>query len=284
MKKFMLILMAAAAVALVSCKKDNKRDVVKEDPNTVIWGGVTYKTVTLKDGRTWMAEPLRYIPQGKKASENPADDSGLWYPYKSDGTTCTPLKDEASIKKLGYLYDYETALGAKISEDNLKSFEGKQGICPDGWHIPTSDEFVALCGYRVGIKEAGLKEIINDKAAYYIAEYKGAKIADLDKDGFNWTFSGSISRNTSVQKGSYMKLITDESVCSVPAYLGKNRMSYLMSSTGAKVGKDKSGNITNYQFFGLMSTFTKVIKDGKLSVALDNYKAGYSIRCIKNLK
>ena len=35
---------------------------------TVEWGGVKYKIVTLKDGRTWMAENLRYVPEGKTIS------------------------------------------------------------------------------------------------------------------------------------------------------------------------------------------------------------------------
>ena len=50
MKKLMFIMMAAAAISLVSCKKDNADNVDKSD--TVTWGGVTYKTVKLKDGRT----------------------------------------------------------------------------------------------------------------------------------------------------------------------------------------------------------------------------------------
>ncbi len=38
---------------------------------TVEWGGVKYKIVTLKDGRTWMAENLRYVPEGKTISSDP---------------------------------------------------------------------------------------------------------------------------------------------------------------------------------------------------------------------
>ena len=214
----MFIMMAAAAISLVSCKKDNADNVDKSD--TVTWGGVTYKTVKLKDGRTWMAEPLRYVPKGKTASENPNDGSGFWYPYSSDGTNCTPLKDKASIKALGYLYDYETAFGAAISEDNFKSFEGKQGICPDGWHIPTRAELIALCGSSVkGADDAAA--IKDEKAAYYDKDYNGAKIADLNADNFNWSFSGTVSKNSKLKNGSYQKVITSKKNCSVDDFLGK---------------------------------------------------------------
>ncbi len=77
--------------------------------------------------------------------------SHIWYPYELvtiDGTlTAKALQDEASIKELGYLYDFQAALGGKeITDSNLTSFEGAQGICPKGWHIPTRLEYFNLVG------------------------------------------------------------------------------------------------------------------------------------------
>ena len=54
--------------------------VQEPETPTVSWGGVDYKTVTLKDGRTWMAENLRYVPEGKTPSSDPAEEAGIWYP------------------------------------------------------------------------------------------------------------------------------------------------------------------------------------------------------------
>ena len=285
MKRFILVFMAVAAVSLTSCKKNNdNKPVVPEEPKTVEWGGATYNIVKMGDGRFWLAEPLRYVPKGKTASDNPNDDSGFWYPYKSDGTKCTPLKDEASIKELGYLYDYETALGGvKLNKDNFMSFEGAQGICPDGWHIPTRTELIALCGFS--IKKAGeADKVVNEQAAYYDAEYKGAKVTALDAAGFKWNFSGTVARNSSTLKGSYVNNIISETNSTVSGYFGKNALTYIMSSTGDSVGKDKAGNINNYKFFGMMTAFKKpATPEGKLSVLYTNYKSGYSIRCIKNL-
>ena len=36
--------------------------------------------------------------------------------------------------------------GKEVTEENCYEFEGAQGICPEGWHIPTRPEFVGLCG------------------------------------------------------------------------------------------------------------------------------------------
>lgn len=103
-----------------------------EEPNTLTYGGVTYKTVTLSNGQTWMAEPLRYIPEGMTVSSDPADDNAhIWYPYEVVDGTATALTDEASIAAKGYLYDMCAALGVdEITADNCKSFEGGTGYLP----------------------------------------------------------------------------------------------------------------------------------------------------------
>ncbi|MCQ5111360.1 fibrobacter succinogenes major paralogous domain-containing protein, partial [Bacteroides thetaiotaomicron] len=99
----------------------------------------------------WMAEPLRYVPDGYTPSSDPAADSHIWYPYQLvtvDGTlTAKALQDEASIKQYGYLYDIHAALSGKaVTPDNCYDFEGAQGICPKGWHIPTRAEYFSLVG------------------------------------------------------------------------------------------------------------------------------------------
>ena len=239
------------------------------------YGGVTYHTVDMKDGRTWLAEPLSFVPDGKKASSDPGDASGFWYPYSTSGAALT---DASSIARNGYLYDYATALGvSEVTKDNYTTFEGARGICPEGYHIPTRAEFIALCG--VSLKSSTESaNVVNADAAYYNADYAGAKITALDADGFNWNFSGMINRTTSTASGKYMTLATSSTTCSVESYLNRLAMTFLMSSTGYAVNAT-SGNI---QFFGMMSSFTKTTMEGKLTVAYANYLAGYPVRCIKD--
>ena len=93
-----------------------------------------------------MTEPMAYLPEGMTASADPASGS-VWYPYSSDGTAGTALTDEESIKALGYLYSYEAVFGTAFTDENYNTFEGAQGICPKGWHVPTRAEFLELFGY-----------------------------------------------------------------------------------------------------------------------------------------
>ncbi|MCX6239254.1 MAG: fibrobacter succinogenes major paralogous domain-containing protein [Bacteroidia bacterium] len=81
--------------------------------------GKKYKTVKIGT-QTWMAENLAY-----KA------ESGCW--AYSD--------NEDNVATYGYLYDWKTA---KIA-------------CPEGWHLPTNEEWSTLCDYLGGEKIAGGK-------------------------------------------------------------------------------------------------------------------------------
>ena len=132
-------------------KGDDSEVPFEEHDGYFIYDGITYNTVTLSNGTTWMAEPLRYVPDGYTPSSDPAADSHIWYPYELvtvDGTlTAKALQDEASIKQYGYLYDIHAALSGKaVTPENCYDFEGAQGICPKGWHIPTRAEYFSLVG------------------------------------------------------------------------------------------------------------------------------------------
>ena len=230
---------------------------------TVSWGGVDYKIVTLKDGRTWMAENLRYVPAGKTPSSDPKVDAGIWYPA-ANATPAAP--DPSLVKERGLLYDAATAFGVDaITEDNAASLEGTQGICPDGWHIPTERELTGLVGHNANTS------LNNTNAPYYEAAVSGARIDALNADGFNWTFAGVRNKTGSTATGSY--LATASPAGSGDTVYGV--MAYVWGSTFYKKNTE-----TNFQFYAFMSTYNASNK--KVTVAYGNYLSGYSVRCIKN--
>jgi len=102
---------------------------------TVTHGGQTYKTVVI-GSQTWMAENLNYKLKV---------DKGWDVCYKEEFPYCDTY---------GRLYDWATAMALPY-DCNFKSCSGKikvkhQGICPDGWHIPTSVEWDKLYRYVDG--------------------------------------------------------------------------------------------------------------------------------------
>lgn len=94
--------------------ENNSSDIVGD---TMTIGSESYPTRTI-GGRVWMAENVRFLPEGATIGED------VWYPG-----------DASKLATLGYLYNYATATN---------------GICPDGWHVPTADELSLLIGADCG--------------------------------------------------------------------------------------------------------------------------------------
>ena len=129
--------------------------------------GRVYKTVKL-GSQEWMAENLNYAAEGSLCYEN----------------------DEKNCEKYGRLYNWEVALdtsnrgcGDNFSGCRLRSdFHPREGICPDGWHVPEHAEWDTLFAYADAHGEG---ESAGDALqAYYRDDYL-EKTYSSDRFGFN---------------------------------------------------------------------------------------------------
>lgn len=96
-----------------------------EEGDGVNYGDVTYKTRIIA-GKEWMAENLRYIPEGAILATD--------YIY--------PDNNKHLIETLGLLYPYKTAMAE--AEPVLNDAATVRGICPEGWRLPKIDELLEL--------------------------------------------------------------------------------------------------------------------------------------------
>jgi len=106
-------------------------------PGPSVFYGENYETVVIGE-QTWFKRNLNYAVTGSKCGNG----SGL-----SDANTTT-------CDTYGRLYDWETAM--KLPGCNSKSCSSQidtkhhQGICPDGWHIPSNADWDKLMRYVDG--------------------------------------------------------------------------------------------------------------------------------------
>ena len=227
-----------------------------------VYDGVEYKTVTLADGNKWMAENLRFIPRGRTVSSNPAEDAGIWYP----AANAEKVADPALVESLGLLYDAATAFGVEaVTLENAATFEGTQGICPRGWHIPTVADMTGLVGY------CSNPSLINTDGAYYDASVNGASLAVLAEAGWPWQFASMRNKATTTGTGSY-------TVTSYDGIYGV--MSYLIGSSMYQTITNTDGSLKNVQYYYFMPTYNAT--NEKVLVAYGNFLAGASLRCVKN--
>lgn len=219
-----------------------------------------YALVTMKDGRKWMAENLRYVPKGKTVEADYVQEGdGIWYPLApqfdqgQDKYVGVVSTEATVIAAHGYLYTFAAVMGVDaITEENSATFEGKQGICPNGWHVPTKAELEALL------------------AAYPSAVTGKSDLAALIADGFTCPLTGMRMKNTSMLEGSI------SGNCYEDHLMG----GYMMSSTKNQYAVNATTGAITTQNKCLMLVSNK--SNTNASVSNASNLAGVPVRCIKD--
>lgn len=163
---------ATLAVIVTGCNKKSNEPI---NNNSKAVGtvtdvcGNTYNYVKI-GSQYWLAENMRcnkYDTESERANEtiaipskndeyyydNPFDASNPFYFDASDksswrGYAYADNLTDTQVKLLGFLYTWSAAVGYASKEEAKKhegGFGGKrQGICPNGWHVPEISEYEKL--------------------------------------------------------------------------------------------------------------------------------------------
>ena len=222
-----LIFIASLFMLGYSCKSSNDAGTV-----TDIDGNI-YKTIQIGD-QVWMAENLKvsHFRNGEPIAH--AKSKIEWARYGEGIFTifpqwASPGFDSSNEKIHGKLYNWHAVNDAR-------------GLAPEGWHIPTKEEWEQLANY-LG-KDGGNK--LKSTTDWTATKYELSP--GSNKTGFNAYPSGGLS-----------------GVGSFGAFTTK---CYFWSST-------KAGNTNGWHFF-LSSS------GGSLTKATESMVSGNSVRCIKN--
>jgi len=112
------------------CDDDNGDQVEDYDGNV-------YQTVVIGE-KEWFAENLR--------SEHDADGQPISGAFAPD-------QNESMVEPYGKLYTWEAAMNGENSDNANPGTV--QGICPNGWRIPSDAEMMYLANYLGGFSNAG---------------------------------------------------------------------------------------------------------------------------------
>ncbi|MCX6278133.1 MAG: hypothetical protein NT004_08550 [Bacteroidetes bacterium] len=103
---------------------------------TDVRDGHEYSTFRLPNGRCWMQENLDF---GFQISDlSPQTDNCIAEYYRNPNST---ISNPQSFYQWDELMDYSPIPGSK-------------GLCPPGWHIPTSSEWMELLDFNIGQSQA----------------------------------------------------------------------------------------------------------------------------------
>ncbi|NCD10279.1 MAG: hypothetical protein EOL98_12820, partial [Negativicutes bacterium] len=115
--------------------------------------GNIYSTVKIGK-QCWMQENLKvtHYPNGNAIPYITGNDD--WVALEAnniDDAYC--YHENNTNSEYGAFYTYAAAIGDNWKRDNAHG----QGICPDGWHLPTDEEWIELVDYLGGPDIAGGK-------------------------------------------------------------------------------------------------------------------------------
>ena len=164
-KTVTLPVVVCAAMFFAACEQGYSCNY-DESANTLSCPEKTYKTVTLA-GKVWMAENMEvYVP-----------DSSICYG-----------NDHANCKTMGRLYTWNAA-------DN--------GLCPNGWTLPTQEDFKAAFGSATAVE---LKKNDGFRMLFAGFRYFDGKFVDKDASASFWT------RDSYDDARAYLVRVTDSSI------------------------------------------------------------------------
>lgn len=184
--------------------------------------GNTYPVVTIGT-QIWMAENYRCskydteseaYKEGRK-SVNTTTGSGIYTPYYIDAskkskwssTTYSSNLSDAQVAKLGYLFNWAAVVGIADGYTQTSEFIGKrQGICPNGWHVPTLAEFETLYDYIYADNKLATNQVgkyLKATSGWYNAGAPTQYPQGLDTYGFSVLPAGTSSGTDVNQVGSF---------------------------------------------------------------------------------
>ena len=110
----------------------------------------SYKTIGTQ---VWMTKNLAYLPAVSPPNVW-SNTEPYYYVYGYSGTVVSEAKATTNYSTYGVLYNWIVAMNGAASSSSSPS--GVQGVCPDGWHLPSEAEWTTLINY-LGISVAGGK-------------------------------------------------------------------------------------------------------------------------------
>ena len=223
--------------------------------------GKVYKTVEMPDNKIWMAENLNYAYPS--STDNPSDSSSFC--HSNNPTNC---------ETYGRLYLWSAAMDSagRVSGNaanhcgfgrTCQQSTPVRGVCPDGWHLPSLDEWDKLYqavdpNYTSASHQSSSAVGIRLKAASFPAA--NASLKGQDTYGFTVLPGGG---------GSLSSAGTGDNIVTKPSFFALDAAAYFWSSTETGAQKSyESGFLSHSAEVGIVDA----PKQSEL----------YSVRCLKD--
>lgn len=136
-----------SAFLFAACDKD---DITITDID-----GNTYQAAKIGN-QVWMTENLQTTRYADGSAITHIEENTAWAELEADEKVyCWYDNDISNVDTWGMLYTWAAAVNGNPGSDSNPS--AIQGVCPDGWHLPSEAEWEELIDYAGGNGSAGNK-------------------------------------------------------------------------------------------------------------------------------
>lgn len=249
MTKHLMSLLTILLISLLySCEEDYNANLAVKD-----FDGNLYKTIQIGE-QIWMEENLKTTHYADGTIIQLVEDGTAWhYLEYTDKAMC--YYNNANNSTYGALYTWAAAMNGNASSTSNPS--GVQGVCPDGWHLPSDDEWKELEIY-LGMSQADAG----------IAGYRGANIGSKLAGNSSLWISDTLVNNPYFETSGFN------------AFPGGNRSTSGMANSlgyGAYFWSASEFDNSRVWYRYLGYNYSEVLR------YFNVYKnEGFSVRCIKD--
>lgn len=243
MKRFPLLLTALTtlSVSIVGCDSDDDEPEVsiETSPGSGVTDadGNTYATIVLGNGQEWMAENLRTTSYAN--GDAIAEVGGTSWSGLSTGAYCWHSSNADSSVIFGLLYNFHT-----VADD--------RNVCPDGWHVPSVDEWNSLIAYIDPTAQ------LDTNPQSTVA---GARMKSTDSD--HWQEPNNEANNLSGFSGVGAGFRSNDG-----SFYSFRQFGYWWTSTENTTTTARNRSL----YYG----------NGQLGSYISNRRSGLSVRCLKD--
>ena len=225
-------------------------------PTVSDYDGNVYNTVQI-GSQCWLKENLRttHYNDGEAISLGNTYSSSVAYRYY-------PNNDSVNLPMYGYLYNWKAVMRTTASSDANPS--GVQGICPNGWHVPSLAEFQQLVDY------------VKSQEQYTCGGYTN-RIAKAMADSVGWSAgnSGACSVNYNMSANNATGFSVRGAGQGNGNYFEFNEAAYIWSTTI----RNSNGSSSHWHLH--MPTYESSPGYVTTTFGVTSYQ-GLSVRCVKD--
>ena len=139
----LLLVLPCLVLLTCGCKKNELNPTESKLGTIIDYDGNTYHTIELGD-QWWMVNNLKTTHYADGTEIPLVESATVWEALGyEEKAFCYYNNDENNEEyTYGALYTWAAVMNGNLSSDSIPS--GVQGVCPDGWHVPSDAEWKEL--------------------------------------------------------------------------------------------------------------------------------------------